>query len=261
MDISTVLGIIAGVACVFIAIFQGGQLVLYINIPSMLIVVGGTVAATLISFPLQDVLGVVSVVRNAFFHKASPPTIVIDKIVGFATVARREGILALEQQAAEAGDEFLEKSIQLAVDGTAPELIKDILTTELAFLEDRHSLGQGIFSTMGTYAPAFGMIGTLIGLIAMLAAMEDPSQIGTGMAIALITTLYGALLANLIFLPIAGKLKVRTRTEILTKEVIIEGILSIQSGDNPRVVEQKLKAFVAPSMRGEPAEASAEEGR
>jgi chemotaxis protein MotA len=231
------------------AIAVGGNLGMFINIPSLFIVVGGTLAATLINFPLQDVLGVIKTVKNAFLHKAAPPTKVIQTIVAFATTARRDGILALESKASEAGDEFLERSIQLAVDGTAPELIKDILTTELAFLEERHSLGQGIFNSMGAFAPAFGMIGTLIGLIAMLATLEDPSMIGAGMAVALVTTFYGAIMANMIFLPIAGKLKVRTRTEILTKELIIEGILSIQSGDNPRVIEQKLKAFIAPNLR------------
>jgi chemotaxis protein MotA len=249
MDIATIIGIAAGVILILSAILQGGNFGMFVNIPSIMIVVGGTIAATLINFPLQDVLGVIKTVKNAFMHKAVPPTKIIQTVVAFATTARRDGILALESQASEAGDEFLERSVQLAVDGTAPELIKDILTTELAFLEERHSLGQGVFTSMGTFAPAFGMIGTLIGLINMLATLEDPSTIGAGMAVALITTFYGAFMANLIFLPIAGKLKVRTRRELLTKEVIIEGILSIQSGDNPRVVEQKLKAFIAPTLR------------
>jgi len=249
MDIATIVGIFAGVTLVLMAIIS--NIVLFINFPSMLIVVGGTVGATLINFPLGDVLGVLKTVKNAFLHKAKPPTEIIEMIVSFATAARREGILALESRAEEAGDPFLEKSIHLAVDGTAPELIKDILTTELAFLEERHSLGQGVFIAMGTFAPAFGMIGTLIGLIQMLAILDDPSKIGAGMAVALLTTLYGALIANLFCIPIAGKLKVRTRMEMLVKEVIIEGILSIQSGDNPRVVEQKLMAFIPPNMRSE----------
>jgi len=249
MDIATVIGIVAGVTLVLMAIIS--NIVLFINVPSMLIVVGGTIGATLINFPLGDVMGVLKTVKNAFLHKEKPPTEIIEMIVEFATAARREGILALESRAEDAGDPFLEKSIHLAVDGTAPELIKDILTTELAFLEERHSLGQGVFISMGTFAPAFGMIGTLIGLIQMLATLDDPSTIGAGMAVALLTTLYGALIANLFCMPIAGKLKVRTRMEMLVKEVIIEGILSIQSGDNPRVVEQKLMAFIPPSMRRE----------
>jgi chemotaxis protein MotA len=249
MDIATVVGLIAGIGLVITAILMGGEPGVFINIPSILIVGGGTIAATLINYPLSDVLSVLSTLRNAFFHKTVTPDTLIKKLVGFATIARREGILALESHAGDAGDEFLQKSVQLAIDGTAPELIKDILTTELAFMEDRHSLGQSVLTAMGTYAPAFGMIGTLIGLVQMLTTLDDPSKIGGGMAVALLTTLYGALLANVFFLPAAGKLKVRTSNELLTKEVIIEGILSIQSGDNPRIVEQKLKAFISPAMR------------
>lgn len=249
MDIATVIGFLSGIALVVITVLLGGAVAIFWNVPSFVLVVGGTIAATLINYPLSDVLSVFNTLKNAFVHRATAPEKLIEKLVGFATVARREGILALESHAGEAGDEFLQRSIQLAIDGTAPELIKDILTTEIAFMEDRHSMGQSILVAMGTFAPAFGMIGTLIGLIQMLVALDDPSKIGEGMAVALITTLYGALLANVIFLPAAGKLKVRTALELLTKEIIIEGILSIQSGDNPRVVEQKLKAFVAPSVR------------
>ncbi len=250
MDIATVAGIIAGVVAMCLAIITGGaNFGLFVNIPSMMIVIGGTIAAVLVNYPLTDVLAVIKTARNAFLHQANPPTKTINVLVGFATVARKEGILALESRSQEAGDEFLERGIQLAVDGTSPELIKDIMTTELAFMEDRHRLGQGVFTSMGTYAPAFGMIGTLIGLILMLATLEDPSTIGAGMSTALITTFYGAVMANIFFLPMAGKLKVRTKMEMLSKEVIIEGVLSIQSGDNPRVVEQKLKAFLSPALR------------
>ena len=249
MDIATVVGLIAGFGLVFTAIFLGGSPGVFVDIKSVLIVGGGTIAATLINYPLGDVLSVLSTLRNAFFHKAVTAETLIKKLVSFATIARREGILALESHASDAGDEFLQKSVQLAIDGTAPELIKDILTTELAFMEDRHALGQSVLTAMGTYAPAFGMIGTLIGLVQMLTTLDDPSKIGGGMAVALLTTLYGALLANVVFLPAAGKLKVRTSNELLTKEVIIEGILSIQSGDNPRIVEQKLKAFISPALR------------
>jgi chemotaxis protein MotA len=249
MDIATVIGIIAGFGLIALSIIMGGSPGIFVNIPSLIIVVGGTVAATLINYPLRDVLGVMGPLRNAFFHKEIDPGELIEKIVHFATIARREGILALENQAGQTGDEFLGKSIQLAIDGTAPELIKDILTTEVAFMEDRHAMGQSIFAAGGAFAPAFGMIGTLIGLVQMLANMTDPSQIGAGMAVALLTTLYGAVLANVVFIPCGGKLKVRTGRELLMKEVIIEGILSIQSGDNPRVVEQKLKAFISPVER------------
>lgn len=249
MDIATVVGIIAGFGLILISIILGGSLDAFINVPAMVIVVGGTISATLINFPLSDVIGVFGTTRNAFFHKEVNPQGLIQKLTEFATIARREGILALESHASQADDEFLGKSIQLAIDGTAPELIRDILTTEVAFMEDRHNRGQSILIAMGTSAPAFGMIGTLIGLVQMLVAMEDPSQIGLGMAVALLTTLYGAVLANVFFLPTAGKLKIRTAGELLVKEITIEGILSIQSGDNPRVVEQKLRAFISPELR------------
>lgn len=249
MDIATVVGLISGVGLVIIAILTGGSAGAYWSTSSIIIVVGGTIAATLMNYPLRDVMSVMATLKNAFFHKESQPGPLISKLVEFATVARREGILALESQASEAEDEFLRKSVQLAIDGTSPELIKDILTTELAFMEDRHANGQSILVAMGTFAPAFGMIGTLIGLVAMLAGIDDPASIGPGMAVALLTTLYGALMANIFFLPAAGKLKVRTNGELLQKEIIIEGILSIQSGDNPRIVEQKLKAFISPALR------------
>lgn len=249
MDIATIIGIVSGFGLISIAIILGGSPAIFVNVPSLVIVIGGTLAATLINYPLSDVLAIFGPVRKAFLHKETDPRDLIENLIKFATVARREGILSLESQASETEDEFLSKSIQLAIDGTAPELIKDILTTEVAFMEDRHSRGQGILAAMGAMAPAFGMIGTLIGLVQMLATMEDPSAIGAGMAVALITTLYGAILANVVFIPTAAKLKVRTSTELLSKEITIEGILSIQSGDNPRVVEQKLKAFIAPAQR------------
>lgn len=253
MDIATVIGIISGFGLILLSIMLGGSLDTFINIPALVIVIGGTISATLINYPLTEVIGILGPVRNAFFNQDVDPRALITRLIEFATIARREGILALESHASDTEDEFLGKSIQLAIDGTAPELIRDILTTEVAFMEDRHSKGQAILSSMGTSAPAFGMIGTLIGLVQMLAGMEDPSQIGLGMAVALLTTLYGAVLANVVFIPTAGKLKVRTAAELLMKEITIEGILSIQSGDNPRVVEQKLKAFISPALRVEAA--------
>lgn len=249
MDIATVVGLIAGIGLVVVSILMGGDAIVFWNAPAVVLVLGGTLAVTLLNYPLSDVLSVMATVKNAFIHKVPSSEALIEKLVSFATVARREGILALESHAKNSGDEFLEKSIQLAIDGTAPELIKDILTTEIAFMEDRHALGQSVLVAMGTYAPAFGMIGTLIGLVKMLTQMNDPSQIGAGMAVAILTTLYGAFIANVFCLPAAGKLKVRTANELLAKEIIIEGILSIQSGDNPRVVEQKLKSFVSPAVR------------
>jgi len=249
LDIASLAGLIGGLLLITTAIAMGSSLTDFWNAPSVMITLGGTFAATFVNYPLGQVLGVVKILRNVFLHKAVPPSQVIGTLVTFAEKARREGLLALEEEAERLEDPFLQKGVQLVVDGTDPELVRSILETELAFLEDRHKAGQGIFDTMGALAPAFGMLGTLIGLIQMLKKLDDPNAIGPGMAVALLTTFYGVILANLIFLPIAGKLKVRSAEEILLKEVMIEGILSIQAGDNPRIVEEKLKAFLAPKMR------------
>jgi len=249
MDLGTIIGIVGGMAVMSMGILLGGSPLIFVHVPSLLIVLGGSLSATLIAYPLGDVLGVARTVRNAFVETVTSPTEVIQTLVAYATKARREGILTLESEVEQAGDPFLAQGVRLAIDGTAPELIRDILITELTYVESRHSTGQGVLAKIGELAPAFGMIGTLIGLVQMLKTLDDPSQIGEGMATALLTTFYGAVLANFLAIPLAAKLKNRTENEILTKEVIIEGILSIQSGDNPRVVEQKLKAFISPKLR------------
>ncbi len=249
MDLSTVVGLVLGIGLILSAILMGGTIGTFVDIPSMLIVVGGTFAVVLVNFPLQWVLGVFGVVKNAFFTKPVSPLDTVSTLVSFAERARREGILALEGSMDEIDDEFIKSGLRLAVDGVEPELIKDILQTELAFIEDRHRNGQSILAYMGTASPALGMIGTLIGLVKMLQNLSDPNAIGPSMAIALLTTLYGALMANLAFIPLSGKLKTRTQEEILLKEVAIEGVMSIQSGDNPRILEQKLLAFLSPSIR------------
>ena len=249
MDIATVIGIIGGFGLIIISMVLGGDITIFINIPSLVGVCGGTMASALINYPLSDVLAIVGPIKKAFFNRDVDASGLITQLIEFATIARREGILAVESHVENAEDEFMAKSIQLAIDGTAPELIKDILTTEVAFMEDRHARGQSLLADMGAAAPAFGMIGTLIGLVQMLAGMDDPSAIGAGMATALLTTLYGSVLSNVVFLPLAGVLKVRTAGELLAREIAIEGILSIQSGDNPRAVEQKLKAFLSPAQR------------
>ena len=249
MDIATIIGLVMGFGLVILGIWLNADLKSYMDVPSVVIVGGGVIATTFASFPLMQVFSVVGVVKNAFFAKPASSLDTVDILVRFAEMARREGILSLENAIEEVEDPFLRNGIRLAVDGVEPDLIRDILQTELAFVEDRHKLGQSIFESMGTFAPAFGMIGTLIGLVGMLQNLEDVNQIGPNMAVALLTTLYGAMAANIVFLPIAGKLKFRSAEEILHKEVTIEGIMSIQSGDNPRIVEQKLLAFLAPKVR------------
>lgn len=226
-----------------------GSIASFWNTPSIVIVLGGTVASTLVAFPLVRVKQALIVVKKAFSSKELAPGETINKIINLANTARREGLLALEEASANLEDEFLQKGAMLIVDGTDPELVRNILETELSFLEERHNEGKSIFETMGSVAPAFGMIGTLIGLINMLQRLEDPKSVGPSMAVALITTFYGSVLANLIFIPIATKLKMRSREETLIKEIMVEGLLSIQAGENPRIIEEKLKAFLPPKIR------------
>ncbi len=247
MDIATLLGIVSGFSLIVMAIKMGGGLIWFVNVPSLMIVMGGTIAITLISYPLSDVLSVMGVLKNAFLHKIPKLTVMLPEIVELAKVARRDGILAMEKGVKKINDPFLTKGVEFAIDGVEPDTMRNILENELAFTEDRHKKGAEIFNVMGTYAPAMGMIGTLIGLVNMLMMMDDPKAIGPAMAVALITTFYGSILANLIFLPIAGKLKVRRVEEARYKQLIIEGVASIQFGDNPRVVERKLHTYLSPS--------------
>ena len=251
MDLATIIGIFSGIGLILTTIYLQGSLSSFIEVGSIFVVVGGTVAATLINYPFREILSVVEVVKNAFTATDQNPKDAIKTITEFAELARREGILALESKIQDVDEPFLKQALQLAIDGTEPDLMRSILGTELSYLQQRHDLGQGIFKSMGTYAPAFGMIGTLIGLVIMLANMEDPSTIGPAMAIALITTFYGAVLANLIFLPISGKLKERSKQEVLIKELIMEGVFSLQSGENPRIIEKKLVSFIPPKFRME----------
>lgn len=249
MDIATLIGFVVGTGLVVWGMFTQGSIMWFWDFSSVLIVIGGTIGATFISFPMDKVLSTVKVVRKAFSNNLYQANVIIDKIVNLANVARREGLLALEEAVEQIEDEFLKKGVMLIVDGTDPELVKNILETEISFLESRHSEGKDLFEAMATLAPGFGMIGTLIGLVAMLKTMSDPSAIGPKMSVALVTTLYGSLLANLVFTPIASKLKLKSKEEVLIKEIMIEGLLSIQAGENPRIIEEKLKAFLPPSVR------------
>ncbi len=249
MDLATIIGIVSGFGLVIVAMSLGGGLMWFVNVPSALIVLGGTIGAVFINYPIADVLGVVKVAKNVFFQKQESASQIIEQLLDMARIARREGILALEKKEDEVENEFLLKGVRLMIDGMEPTVLSSILQTELDYLSERHRAGAEIFSSMGNFAPAMGMMGTLIGLVKMLMQMDDPSSIGPAMAVALITTFYGVILANLIFLPIAGKLKARSASEVLVKELIIYGILSVQSGDNPRVLEEKLNSFLPPGER------------
>ena len=249
MDIATILGVVSAFALVLLSIMMGSGLGAFFNAPSIMIVVGGTLGATMINYPLGDVIGVIRVGMKVIFAKTSSVPDLIASFVDFATRARREGILALESSISQVNDEFLRKGLQLTVDGLEPVAIEEILQTEIDYVEARHKLGADIFTTMGTFAPALGMIGTLIGLVQMLQSMDDPSSIGPSMAVALLTTFYGSMMSNIMFLPMAGKLRKRSQEEVMAKEVVLNGILSIAKGDNPRILEQKLHSFVPPNQR------------
>lgn len=249
MDIGTMMGIIAGVVIVMIGILMGGKPDIFVDIPSLCITVGGAVGATLIHFPLPKILATLRVVRKAFADRKDDYLKLFHQMVELGLRARRDGILSLEHEVEGFTDEFMRKGFQMAVDGNSAEVIRHVLEEDMAAMQRRHITGQSIFKAMATYAPAFGMIGTLIGLIQMLRHMEDPSSIGQGMATALITTFYGAVLANLMCLPLAGKLEQRTEEEVAMKSMVLEGILSIQEGNSPRVIRDKLRSYVPPDFR------------
>jgi len=244
MDTSSVLGIIMGAVLLIVGMMIEGELRIFWSLSSVLIVFGGTFASVMINFTLDQVKTVFSLVRIAFSsNTAVRSEEIISTLVHFAEVSRREGLLSLEERAQAMDEPFLQKGIQLVVDGTDPDLVRSILEIELASVEERHQIGHRMFDQMGAWAPAYGMIGTLIGLIVMLSELDNPDLIGSGMAVALITTFYGSVASNLIFQPIAGKLRIKTDEEILLKQIMIEGILSIQAGENPRIVEEKLRSF------------------
>ncbi|MFZ5966585.1 MAG: flagellar motor protein [Bacillota bacterium] len=249
MDLATVLGIIIGLVFIIWGIMLNGSVSSFWDLPSVVIVLGGTLAGTFVAYPLKRVTQSFNIVKKAFTSKEPDPNETISKVIELANTARREGLLALEEASESIDDAFLQKGVMLIVDGTDPELVRNILETELAFLEERHSSGRSVFETMGSLAPAFGMIGTLIGLVNMLQKLDNPKSVGPSMAVALITTFYGSVMANLVFIPLAAKLKIRSKEEILIKEIMVEGLLSIQAGENPRIIEEKLKAFLPPKAR------------
>lgn len=253
MDLATIIGIVLCIILIAGSIVLGGSPIIFINIPSILIVIGGTIGATLIRNPLAEVIGTAKIATKAFTVKLTEPVVLIGRIVEFSRKARKEGMLALES--VDCGYDFLQKAITLAVDGLEHEEIKSILTNDLQGTVNRHRRGREILEGMGAAAPAFGMIGTLIGLVQMLASMDDPASIGPSMAVALLTTLYGALIANVVCLPLADKLKVRSKEEAMAMNICLVGILCLAQGDNPNAIDQKLKAFLSPTAREQKPEA------
>lgn len=254
MDIATLIGIIGGLGLVIYGIIDSAGTVSaiwdsFIDVPSFVITLGGTFTAIMTSYPMKVFLSNFSTVSQVFKAPKFDEGGTITKIIELSNVARKEGLLALEELGSALEDEFMKKGILLIVDGTEPDLVRSILETELSCIESRHKAVVGFWENIASMGPAWGMIGTLIGLVNMLKNLEDASTIGPNMAVALLTTLYGSLLANWISTPIANKMKYNNDLEVQLKEVAIEGLLSIQAGENPRVIEEKLKSFIAPKDR------------
>lgn len=249
MDIATIAGILAGFGLLIGTILTGQGALAFVDLPSMLVVFGGSIAATLVNFPMDQFIPTLKVAAKTFTKQKTAGLEIVQKFMELSQLARRDGILALDRALKDVEEPFMRVGLEMAVDGTEPETIRDIMETEVQSLLERHKIGQGIFTALGTYAPAFGMIGTLIGLVQMLQNLDDPSSIGPSMAIALITTFYGAVLGNLVYLPMAGKLKNKSTQEVTAKRMIIEGVLSIQRGVHPKNLERKLMNFMPPKYR------------
>ena len=254
MELGSLVGLIAGIVFILLAIFILGEFDpaafgAFVDYPSLMIVIGGTLAAGLISAKLKNFIGSFKATGVIFKPPALDPVAAIDTVVALANTARKEGVLALEESVSNMEDQFMKKGIGLIVDGTDPELVKSIMETELDYTNQRHGGVATFFENLATYAPSWGMLGTMVGLILMLGQLDDPDTLGPMMAVALVTTFYGCILANFLFNPIASKLKDISREEQLFRMVMVEGMLSIQAGDNPRIIEEKLKSFLAPAMR------------
>ena len=253
MDLASLIGVIAGaVLCIFgIVVYKKDFSIIggFVNSPSVLITLGGSLASVLASNTLNEFINGLKCITLAFKTSNANLENAIKQIIDLSNVARKEGLLALEEAAQEIEDPFMKKGILLIVDGTDPELVKGIMETELDCMDSRHEKVIKVWGQWASMGPAWGMIGTLIGLVNMLNDMSDPSVIGPAMAVALLTTLYGSLIANWIATPVGDKLKVNNEQEIMLKSIMIEGLLSIQAGENPRVIEEKLKSFLAPSVR------------
>ena len=247
MDIATLVGLLGSFGIVIAAIVTGGDPGVFINPPSLLIVIGGSIFVVLMKFTLPQFLGAGKVAAKAFMFKSVNPEEIIAETVDLADAARKGGLLSLEDKTV--SSDFMQRGIQLLVDGHDPEVVKTLLNKEAKLSHDRHEFGATVFSAMGDVGPAMGMIGTLVGLVQMLSNMSDPKSIGPAMAVALLTTLYGAMLATMVALPMADKLNVRKDEEALNQALIIDGLLAIQAGQNPRVIEQMLRNYLPEGKR------------
>ena len=255
MDLATLIGIIGAIGAIVVSIMMGGEMGMFINTPGLMIVVGGTVAVTLMKFPLALTLGAFGIALKAFIHKPQQPSKIIEQSIELANVARKEGLLGLEN--VEVENKFLRDGIQLVVDGNDPALVQKMLSKNISLTIERNEIGLNVFKAIGDVAPAMGMIGTLIGLVQMMSNMSDPKAIGPAMAVALLTTFYGAVIANTMALPIADKLAHRSNEERLNKSMILESINAIQEGLNPRMIEGLLNAYLPESKKTPDKEAAA----
>jgi chemotaxis protein MotA len=247
VDLATLIGLIAAFGIIMASIFLGGSASTFLNVPSMLVVFGGTIGAVLMQFSVAQFLGAMKVGLKAFFNTALAPQELIDTTIEMANSARKGGLLALEEK--DTGNPFFQMGIQMMVDGHEPDVVRQMMTSEMTLTVERHELGQKIFKSIADVAPAMGMIGTLIGLVQMLSNMDDPKSIGPSMAVALLTTLYGAMIANVFAGPIAEKLGLRSNEERLVKSMIIDAVNGIQEGRNPRVIETMLMTYLPGSKR------------
>ena len=248
MDLATLLGMVGAIGIVLAAILTGGSAIVFVNVPSILIVLGGTVMVVMIKFSMGQFFGAFKVALRAFFNKTTDPEELIERIVELANIARKEGMLALESQ--EIDNEFLGEGVRMLIDGNSREVVSAVLSKDMQQTIERHTWGAKVFSATADVAPAMGMIGTLIGLVQMLSNMSDPKSIGPAMAVALLTTLYGAMIANMVAMPIADKLTLRKADEQRIRSMCIDGVLAIQEGQNPRIIESMLKVYLDPKKRG-----------
>jgi len=251
VDFTTLVGIIACFGLIILAVLTREGATIFVNMPSMMIVMGGTLGAVLVTYPADVLFSIFGIVRKAFLSKSPDNAKIIMLFEKLARKARREGLLSLQSAENDLEDEFFKKGLLLVVDGREADTVEAILTAEVGATAERHQLGAEVFEKLGLYAPAFGMLGTVIGLIQMLQTMDDPSSIGPAMAVALVTTFYGALFANVVFIPVSGKLRVRSREEVFRKEMLTQGFLSLLAGDDPHVMSEKLRSMVAPATRRE----------
>ncbi|MEZ6137366.1 MAG: motility protein A [Pirellulaceae bacterium] len=250
MDITSLVGFLLAIGLILGSIMIGtAPFTAFIDVPSVLVVVGGAMAAGMMAFPLKSFLQLPMIMKKAFLNKQADLLVIIQQLVSLAEVARRDGLLALEGKMAEVENPVIKSGLQMAIDGNDADTIESVMRTEMEAISRRHKEGRSILDQLARFAPAYGMIGTLMGLIMMLSDMSDPASIGSGMAVALITTLYGAIVANVVFQPFAEKLGLLSKYELGSIELVVRGVLAIQSGESPRALEQRLVTYLHPKKR------------